>query len=332
MIQKSSERAADLTRQLLGFSRRAKYQTETVEVNELITEVLKLIERALNKNVVVEKMLDPHLPPADVDVTQIQQAILNLCLNANDAMTAKGGRLILETKIITVEERDALLRYLNLSPGRYIQIAISDTGVGMDSAIKSRVFEPFFTTKEEGKGTGLGLALAYGIVKSHGGDITCYSALGHGATFKIYLPVAEKEMSTWPRKKKAKDRDLPRGHETILIVDDEEVVRHLAKDVLKSLGYQVIVAANGEEAVRLYEEKSGDINLILLDMIMPQTGADKVYTNLKRVNPDVKVLFSSGYSRDQRVNQFLKEEGTNFIQKPYTMVSLAQVVRKTLDA
>ena len=332
MIQKSSERAADLTRQLLGFSRRAKYQTETAQVNELITEVLKLIERALNKNVIVQKMLDPHLPPVDVDVTQIQQTILNLCLNANDAMRSKGGRLTLETKIITLEEKDTLLRYLNLSPGRYIEIAISDSGVGMDSAIRSRVFEPFFTTKAEGKGTGLGLALAYGIVKSHGGDITCYSALGHGSTFKIYLPIAKGALSTRARKKKAKDRDLPRGHETILIVDDEEVVRHLAKDVLTSLGYQVIVAANGEEAIRLYEARCGDIALILLDIIVPQMGGDKIYTDIKRVNSKVKILFSSGHSRDQMTDQFIKEQGDHFIQKPYTMVSLAQVVRKTLDA
>lgn len=331
MIQRSSERAADLTRQLLGFSRRAKYQIESVEVNELITEVLKLIERILNKKVVVEKVLDPHLPPVDVDVTQIQQTILNLCLNANDAMSVNGGCLTLETQTKTFKQRDTLRHHLNLSPGRYLQITISDTGVGMDSTTRRRVFEPFFTTKEEGKGTGLGLALAYGIVKSHGGDITCSSILGRGSSFNIYLPVSKDVVSLSAPQRRARGKDLPRGQETILIVADEEVVRYLAKDVLTSLGYQVIVATDSKEALRLYKERTDDIDLVLLDIIMLQMEGDQVYTRLKRVNPEVKVLFSSGHSRDQNANQILQEGRANFIQRPYTMVSLAQVVRKTLD-
>jgi CheY-like chemotaxis protein len=201
----------------------------------------------------------------------------------------------------------------------------------MDCTTRGRIFEPFFTTKGEGKGTGLGLALAYGIVKSHGGDITYHSVLGRGSSFSIYLPVSkDTEVPSAPQKK-VSDKDLPRGNETILIVDDEEVVQHLAKDVLTSLGYRVVVAADGKEALRFYKERAGEIALVLLDIMGPQMKGDKVYTMLKRVNPEVKVLFSSGHSRDQKTNRFLREGGANFIQKPYTMVSLAQEVRKTLD-
>jgi two-component system cell cycle sensor histidine kinase/response regulator CckA len=331
MIQKSSEKAADLTRQLLGFSRRAKYQMEAVNVNELVSEVLKLIGRTINKNVVVEQKLDPRLPPVEADATQIQQAVLNLCLNANDAMASAGGCLQLETKSIFLEKADASQFHLNSSPGRYIQISIADTGVGMDEVTRGRIFEPFFTTKGKGKGTGLGLALAYGIVKSHGGGITCYSEQGCGTTFHIYLPVSKEAAYSPKNKRRSKDMELPPGQETVLVVDDEEVIRHLAKDVLKSLGYQVILAANGKEAIRQYEENSDSIALVILDMIMPQMAGGETYARLREINPNVKVVLSSGYARDGAASRLLKEGAANFIQKPYTMGSLAQVVRQTLD-
>ncbi len=331
IIQKSSEKAAELTRQLLGFSRKARYRIETVDINELIIEVLKLIESTIANNVVVEKRLDSHLPGIDVDATQIQQVILNLCLNANDAMTPTGGHLTLETKTVLLREGDSHQSPVNLSLGRYLQIAISDTGVGMDDVTRRRIFEPFFTTKDEGKGTGLGLALAYGIIKSHGGDIACRSIPGQGSSFEIFLPICREAAPLPKRRKRSQHTALPRGQETILIVDDEEVVRHLTKDVLRSLGYGVILAASGAEAIRLYSSSSDQIALVLVDMVMHPLGCEEILTKLKEIDPDLKVVLTTGHSHEDKALAVLKEGVDHFIQKPYTMASLAQVIRETLD-
>ncbi len=332
LVQNSSEKAADLTRQLLGFSRRATYQAQTVDVNALISEVLKLMGRTINENVVVKQKLSPNLYCVEADVTQIQQAILNLCLNANDAMEGKGGILNLETRNVFFKKGGYSPHQLNLSTGRYVQITINDTGVGMDEVTMRKMFDPFFTTKKVGRGTGLGLALAYGIVKSHGGNIVCSSAPDHGSTFRIYLPVAKKAVCSAKSKRRIISDDFPTGHETILVVDDEEVIRHLAKDVLKSLGYRIIVASSGKEAIRLYEKRSADVALVILDMIMPQMIGEEIYAELKKIRPDLKIILSSGYSRDGATTRLLKEGAAAFVQKPYTMGNLARVVRKILDA
>jgi PAS domain S-box-containing protein len=332
LIQNSSEKAADLTRQLLGFSRRATYQNQTVDVNALISEVLKLMGRTINENVVVKQKLSPNLYCVEADVTQIQQAILNLCLNANDAMEGKGGILNLETRNVFFKKGGYSPYQLNLPPGQYVQITINDTGLGMDEVTMRKMFDPFFTTKKVGKGTGLGLALAYGIVKSHGGNIVCSSTPDHGSIFRIYLPVAKEKVCSAKSKRRTKSEDLPAGHETVLVVDDEEVIRHLAKDVLKSLGYQIIVASSGKEAIRLYEQRSADVALVILDMIMPQMTGEKIYAEIKKINPDVKIILSSGYSRNGATTRLLKEGAAAFVQKPYTMGNLARVVRKILDA
>jgi PAS domain S-box-containing protein len=326
MIEKSAIRASDLTRQLLTFVRGGKRQAKAVNVNETIRETLQLLMRGIDKKVVVEQSLAPDLPVIEADPAQIQQALLNLCINSCEAMPI-GGTLMIKTNSAFIEDPYAH-QLPDAKPGYYIIISVTDTGIGMDQATQARIFDPFFTTKELGKGTGLGLAMVYGIVRNHDGFINVYSELGHGSTFKVYLPVrtAGEESAVIERATK-----LRGGNETVLVIDDEPHVRRLASQVLRTLGYQVLVAEDGQHGVEVFRQHDHDIALVILDLTMPRMGGLETFRSLKAINPDVKVILSSGYTQEGKAAKLLTEGVQAFVQKPYQMQELATTVRKILD-
>jgi len=235
-----------------------------------------------------------------------------------------GGDLYIQTKNVTLAE--SYIKPFSVKPGEYVKISVTDTGVGMDKAIQQRVFEPFFTTKEMGKGSGLGLASTYGIIKNHGGIINVYSELGHGTTFTIYLPTSKKEIAA---EEKTPDF-LCRGKETILLVDDEDIVIDVSQKVLEALGYRALLARNGHEALEVYKKHKDAIDMVVLDMIMPDMGGGAIYDRLKEINPHIKCLLASGYSINGQANEILKRGCNDFIQKPFTMEQLSQKIREVL--
>jgi CheY-like chemotaxis protein len=267
---------------------------------------------------------EENLWPVEVDRGQIDQAVLNFYVNAWQAMPS-GGDLYLETRNIVLDDSYAGLYALD--PGRYVKVAITDTGVGMDEPTKQRIFEPFFTTKEMGRGTGLGLASAYGIIKNHGGTINVYSEKGRGTTFTIYLPASDK---TYIEKKDGTEKVVT-GLESILLVDDQEAVLKVGEALLKKLGYTVFTARSGEEAIAFYQDNKGRTDLIILDMVMPSLGGGETYANLKKINPRVKVILSSGYSLNGQAVEILKKGCNGFIQKPFTIGELSRKIREVLQ-
>ncbi|TET67874.1 MAG: PAS domain-containing sensor histidine kinase, partial [Candidatus Zixiibacteriota bacterium] len=325
LVEKAGVRAAELTNQLLAFSRKGKYELRPVSLNNSVEDVLKLIGRTLDKSIEIATELQEKLPSVEGDPGQLEQAILNMCVNAAEAMPG-GGKLQLETRVVALGEEFAR-KYLGSDPGDYVLLSVSDTGIGMDSETLSRMFEPFFTTKEVGKGTGLGLSTVYGIVKNHGGYVDVRSQPGKGSTFDIYLPVSKKQF-TPPRPRAA---ELQTGHETILAVDDEEIIRSLLEETLQKLGYKVILANDGEEAVQIYEERKDEIDAVIIDMIMPHLGGGETFREIRRRNPDVRVLLASGYSQDGAAQRILDEGVRGFIQKPFELVELSQKLRQVLD-
>ncbi|MFZ5994824.1 MAG: PAS domain S-box protein [Thermodesulfobacteriota bacterium] len=326
IIEKSAERAAELVKQMLGFARGGKYQVRKANCNQIIEEVVGLLSRTIDKSISIETHLASDLAPILADMVQIQQVILNICINARDAMP-QGGRLILETANVTLDEIYAR-KHLGAAPGKYILISISDTGMGIEQAIKKRIFEPFFTTKEKGKGTGLGLAMVYGIVKSHGGYVNFYSEKGRGTRFNVYLPIAQKDGLAIPTVEPEMMRE---GKETILLIDDEEVIRDMGKEALESLGYKVLLARDGSEALEIYVEKKDVIDLVILDIVMPRLGGKRTFKKLKEINPEIKVIISSGYSVNGEAQDMLNSGACGFIQKPYRVDELSATVRRALD-
>ncbi len=322
-IEDQVKSGADLTKQLLGFARGGKYEIKPTNVNELI-ETSSLIFGRTKKEIVIHRKLDPGLAPAEVDRGQIQQVLLNLYVNAWHAMP-KGGDLYLESQnVLLGDDRAALY---SIKPGSYIRILVADTGIGMDERTKERIFEPFFTTKEMGRGSGLGLASAYGIIRNHGGTINVYSEQGHGTTFTIYLPASEKG----PVEEKKESQALLKGSETILIVDDQDVVLSAGKELLQALGYTVLTANSGFEAIKVYQMLKDKINLVILDMIMPGMGGSETYAGLARIKPDLKVLLSSGYSMNNEAQEILDRGCNGFIQKPFDIMELSYKVRQILE-
>jgi PAS domain S-box-containing protein len=314
--------AADLTKQLLGFARGGKYEIKTTDLNEFIKKQNLLFGRT-RKEIHIHERFEKNLWTVDVDQGQLEQVLLNLYVNSWQAMPGGGG-LYIQTENIVIDE--FFNRPYHVEPGKYVKIIVTDTGVGMDEATQQRIFDPFFTTKEMGRGTGLGLASAYGIIKNHGGFIDVYSEKGEGATFNIYFPASGQEAV----KEKEIGEKLIRGTETVLLVDDEDIIIDVGKDILKNLGYKVLLARGGEEALMVYKKNQDKIDMVILDMIMPDMGGGKTYDKLKEINPDIKVLLSSGYSIDGQANEILERGCDGFIQKPYNIGILSKKIWEVL--
>jgi PAS domain S-box-containing protein len=315
--------AADLTKQLLGFARGGRYEVKPTDLNETVKNQNRLFGRT-KKEITIHAKYGKDLWPAEVDEGQIEQVLLNLYVNAWQAMPG-GGELYLQTENVTLDEDFA--KPFTVEAGKYVKISVTDTGVGMDDATRQRIFEPFFTTKEMGRGTGLGLASAYGIIKNHGGFINVYSEKGVGTTFNIYLPASEKEVI----EDKMLSDEVLKGTETILLVDDEEMVADAGGQLLEEIGYSVLIARSGKEAIEIYEKNRDQIGLVILDMIMPVMGGGETYDRLKEANPDIKVLLSSGYSINGEASEILDRGCSGFIQKPFNVKELSQKIRGILD-
>jgi PAS domain S-box-containing protein len=328
-IQSAADKAAGLTRQLLAFSRRQILQPRRHSLNTIVTEMHKLLQRLISENIELVYRTDQHLNEVEVDRGQLEQVLLNLVVNASDAMPG-GGRLLIETANFDLEEAYRDSHYLEIPPGRYVLLAVSDTGYGMDSAVQDRIFEPFFTTKDPGKGTGLGLSTVYGIVSQSGGYIGVYSHPGKGSTFKIYLPAASAATEPDPEVAELEASQLD-GTETILLVEDNEPVRSFSCRALEQHGYTVLVARNGSEALELYRNYPGPIQLVMTDMIMPQLGGRELIEKLVQLDPKLKVLAMSGYGDWVANDAGILEVCRAFLPKPFTRAQLALKVREVLN-
>ena len=327
-IRKAALRAADLTRQLLAFSRQQVIAPTALNPNEVVANMDKLLRRLLGEDVELRTRLTPDLVTVKADPSQLEQVVLNLAVNARDAMP-NGGKLTIETQ--NVELDAAYVRgHISAQPGPYAMIAVSDTGVGMDAATQARIFEPFFTTKEIGKGTGLGLATVYGIVKQSGGWIWVYSEPGQGTTFKIYLPRVTEAVP--PAAVTPAPPASVRGSETILLVEDDEMIRNLVQKVLQANGYRVLVAANGRDAEQVAGQHDGPIHLLVTDVVMPGMNGREVAERLAAARAGVRVLYLSGYTDDAIVHHGVLEPGVAFLQKPFTPAVLGRRVREVLDS
>ncbi|MGZ8848228.1 MAG: PAS domain S-box protein, partial [Pyrinomonadaceae bacterium] len=326
-IKKAGDRAANLTRQLLAFGRKQILQPLPINLNDVVTEMNKMLRRLIGENIVLTAKLDPTVKKIQADPGQIEQVLRNLVVNARDAMP-QGGNLTIETLKVELDAAFASRR-LGIKPGNYVMLAVSDTGTGMDEETKARIFDPFFTTKEKGKGTGLGLSTVHGIVNQSGGNIWVYSEPNRGTTFKVYLP--EIESSGAVKEKTKAETAIPTGSETILLVEDEDVVRSLTREILESTGYEVIEASRGEEAIRLCTKNNCSIDLLLTDVVMPTMSGREVADRLVKIKSDLRVLFMSGYTDEAIVHQGVLDSNIEFIQKPFTPAALARKVRAVLD-
>jgi PAS domain S-box-containing protein len=325
-ILASSDKAAHLIHNLLAFSRKQIINTQPVNLNKLVERIEKLLLRVIGEDIKLRTILAEEEVTVMADSGQIEQVLMNLATNARDAMP-EGGLLIIETGLVEFD-KEFIAAHEVVKPGKYALISVTDSGAGMDEATVGKVFEPFFTTKEVGKGTGLGLAMVYGIIKQHGGYIDVYSEEGKGTKFKIYLPLIKAEVK---EEEISGLSDVQGGTETVLVAEDDKAVRELTGDVLKQFGYTVIVTEDGEDAVNKFRENKDKINLLLLDVIMPKKNGKKVYEEIKEINPDIKVLFLSGYQADILQKKGILEEGINFVQKPIKRNNLLRKVREVLD-
>jgi len=323
-IEKQVKSGALLTRQMLGYARKGKFNVKPVDLNQIVDESAETFGRT-RKEITIQREFDEDLFPVEADQGQIEQVLLNLYVNAADAMPG-GGKLFLKTKNET--HVNIKSKHYSPTPGNYLQLTITDSGAGMDNQILERIFDPFFTTKEMGRGTGLGLASVYGIIKSHDGYIDVESKKGRGTTFTIFLPASEKDVEGVD----GTTAKLIKGSGTLLIVDDEELVLNVGVNMLEKLGYTVLAAKNGTEAVDIFEANKDKIKMVVLDIIMPDMGGGEVYDKIKAINPDVKVLLSSGYSVDGQAIELLERGCDGFMQKPFTLEELSgkitQIMKK----
>jgi len=322
-IEKHVQSGAKLTKQLLGIARGGKYEVKPTDLNKLLEKTSEMFTRT-SKDIRVYIKYQTDIWPVEVDQSQIEQVLLNLYVNAWQAMP-NGGDLYLQSENVFLDEDD--VRLLSLKPGKCVRLSITDTGVGMDEATTQRIFDPFFTTKEMGRGTGLGLASVYGIIKNHDGIIDVYSKKGEGASFTIYLPASDKQII----EEKEMPREVLKGVEIVLLVDDEDSIVDVGEEILHMMGYQVLAARSGKEAINIYQKNQATIDIVILDMIMPEMGGEETYDKLKEINPKVKVLLSSGYSIDGKAKEILEKGCDGFIQKPFTVEELSQKIREILD-
>lgn len=326
-IKKASDRASSLTRQLLAFSRKQILQPKILDLNTIVSDLEKMVRRLIGEDIDLLALTDPELGRVKADPGQVEQVLLNLIVNARDAMPA-GGKLTIQTGN-TVLSPDYALRHAAVA-GPYVMLAVSDTGCGMAADLQEHVFEPFFTTKGAGKGTGLGLATVYGIVKQSGGNVWLYSEVGKGTTFKIYLPRVD--LVTADRQISSGTPSLPKGTETLLLVEDEEQVRNIVKLILKGQGYDVLAAANGEEALKIAAQHDSEIHLVITDVVMPQMSGPELADRLATIRPHSRVLYMSGYTDDAIVRHGLLDAKLNFIHKPFDAATAARKVREVLDS
>jgi two-component system cell cycle sensor histidine kinase/response regulator CckA len=315
-------KGAGFTQQLLDLAVAGKYGVKPTSLNELIEKTLEVFSLT-GKNIKIYTEYEKEIWPVEVNRRQIQQALANLYVNAREAMPG-GGNLFIKTNNVTLDENDA--KVFNVTQGNYIKLSITDTGIGMDEVTRQRIFEPFFTAKDRGK-MGLGLAVAYNIIKCHGGAIEVDSEQGVGTTFYLYLPASEKEAI---KEEKTSDQ-LRRGNETILLIDDDERVIWVAEQLLKTLGYRTLLAKSGKEGIEVYKKNKDKIDMVILDMIMPEMDGRETYGRIKEINPDVKVLIASGYSMDKHITELLDRGCNDFIPKPFRIKSLSDKLREILD-
>jgi PAS domain S-box-containing protein len=327
-IRRAGERASDMTHQLLAFSRKQVLQPKVLDLNAIVAETEKLLGRLIGEHVELVTVLDPDLDPIEADPGQLGQVLMNLAVNARDAMP-NGGTLTFETQNVELDDGYAASHF-EIEPGSYVVLSVSDTGIGMHAETRTRIFEPFFTTKGEGEGTGLGLATVYGIVTQSGGTISVYSEPGRGTTFKIYLPRATADSQEIEQP--SASRESPRGSETILLVEDESLVRSLELETLEDSGYTVLEAYSPSHAIDLCRQHQGPIDLLLTDVVMPEMSGPELADQLALIRPAMKVLYASGYADGAIVNQGVLEPGTAFLPKPLTPSALARKVRDVLDS
>lgn len=325
VILTTCRQAAKLTAQLLNFSRKGEFNPEPISINESIRNVLTLLEKMIHKDIEINCELQDKINITEADSGQVEQAIMNVVLNSFDAMP-KGGQVSISSSNVFLDEKYCS-SFPNLKPGNYVKVSVTDTGTGMTDEVKSRVFEPFFSTKGKGEGTGLGLSTVYGIMKNHNGHINIYSEINEGTTVNVYLPVVKAKKGT----QKETKVEFLKGSETILLIDDEKVVRKVGKEILEELGYKSLIASSGEEGIRLYKENIDDIKLVILDMIMPDMDGETTYQKLKKINPDIKVIIASGYSQNGTAEKIVKKEKSIFVQKPFQIKELSDSIRKILD-
>jgi CheY-like chemotaxis protein len=327
-IKKAGERSALLTQQLLAFSRKQVLQTKKLDLNEIVTETTKMLRHVIGEDVELYTSLNSKLGKIEADPGQLSQVIMNLAVNARDAMPT-GGKLIIKTNNVYLDEDDPTIHSVS-HQGNFVLLSVSDTGEGMDTEVQQHIFEPFFTTKEVGKGTGLGLATVYGIIKQSGGYVSVETKPNEGTTFNIYLPRVPDDSKV--SEENYTPREIPRGTETILLVEDEDMVRSLSREILETYGYRVIEAVNGAEALSIGISADGNIDLLMTDIVMPQMGGRELAEKLTEKLPHLQVLFTSGYADDPAMQHYVVETTANFIQKPYTPTSLVHKVRDILDS
>ena len=327
-INKAAVRAAALTRQLLAYGRKQVLQPETLDLNRVIVSMEGMFRHLMGGNVNIQIVVAPGLEAVKADAGQIEQVIMIMAINARDAMP-NGGKLTLETENASFGQ-ESFGRYPELKPGDYVMMAITDTGKGMSAEVKARVFEPFFSTKEVGEGTGLGLSTCYGIIKQSGGHISVYSELARGATFKIYLPQVEQRTKT--PLQRLDSPDLPRGTETILLVEDDPALREMATTLLRRLGYTVLATADCIEALSLKQQRDiGHIDLLFSDVVMPHMSGKELSERMRAIYPHTRILFTSAYAENAIIHQGVLNKGVALLQKPFTPSALARKLREVLD-
>jgi len=322
-IEKQVRSGSDLTNQLLAFSSGGRYEVKPCNLNDIIEKTSNAFGLT-RKDITIRKSLESGLWAVEIDQAQIEQVLVNLYVNAQQAMPG-GGELTLKTRNVTLDE--AYVRNYKVKPGNYVMVSVTDTGMGIDERTKERIFEPFFTTREMGRGRGLGLASAYGIIRGHQGIINIYSEEGEGTTFNLFLPATDKAAV----KETVPPKGLLEGSETILFVDDEDVIIDVNREILESLGYKVVAAKSGQEAIEIYRKLRGKIGLVILDMIMPGMDGEATYDSLRKINDDVRVILSSGYSKNEQAKAILEKGCQAFIQKPFSISDLSMTIRQVLD-